>query len=220
MRRTYACMFSILALFAVTTFAQDGADLNLKTVHLFPTNPHDAVMIVKVLKGSTEIQPDVPFEAGDNWLKQISVVVRNVSPSKIVYLNVDAHLPQSGAGTQDSPRVAAGNSVGQKPEHAMYSALTGQRRHESPREPINLEPGRELTVPIVSQSDYDNIRSLIQSRQSLADLTKCEVWVTTVFFADGTKWASGAYWRPDAATPGKYSLVPAETWAEMERAAR
>jgi hypothetical protein len=211
-------MFSILALFAVTMFAQDGADTNLKTVHLFPTNPHDAVAIVRVMKGNTEIQPSVAFEAGDDWLKEISVVVRNVSPSKIVYVSIDAHLPESGAGTQDSPRVAAGNSVGQKPEHAMYSALTGQRRHEAPRDSINLEPGKELVVPIVSQSDYDNIRSLIQARQPLADVRKCEVWVTTVFFADGTKWASGAYWRPDRGSPGKYLPVPFESWAEMERA--
>jgi hypothetical protein len=86
-----------LATFATfATFAQDNVEASLKTVHLFPIHAHDPVTIVKLMRRGVEIQPDPPFEAGDDWLQEISVVVRNVSASRITYINVAAHLPEKG----------------------------------------------------------------------------------------------------------------------------
>jgi hypothetical protein len=104
------------------------------------------------------------------------------------------------------------------PEQAMYSALTGQRRHEAAGEPINLEPGTELVIPIIGERDYEGIKSLIEAKHAVSSVRKCETWVTTVYFADGTKWASGIYWRPDEHRTGKYLRMRFEDWSEMQHA--
>jgi hypothetical protein len=215
---TCARIALILALLTQITVTQNSAETNLKTIHLWPSHKNAPVEVVKVMKGTTEIQPDVAFEAGDDWLKEISVSLRNVSPSKIVFVSVDAHLPETGEGTQKNPTVAAGNSVGQEPEQAMYSALTGQRRHEAAGEPINLEPGSELVIPIIGERDYEGIKSLIEAKHAVSGVRKCEIWVTTVYFADGTKWAAGIYWRPDERQTGKYLRMRFEDWSEMQHA--
>jgi hypothetical protein len=94
--------------------------------------------------------------------------------------------------------------------------VTGQRRQEVPSESIDLQPGKELAMPLISERDYGTIKSLMQAKQTLAGVAKCDVWVTTVFFADGTKWAPAGYWRPDEARPGRYLAVSFEDWLEMQ----
>lgn len=94
----------------------------------------------------------------------------------------------------------------------MYSATTGKLRNEVQGDPIDFEPGGELVVPIVSEKAYESIKSLIEEKQDLSSVAKSEVWVTTVYFADGTKWASGTYWQPDASRPGRYTQLSVEDW--------
>ncbi len=217
MKNTHLLLFTISALLAITAVAQDKGAANLRTTHIFPSHEHDPVAITRMMKGGAEIQPDKPFEAGDDWLREISVVIKNVSPRKIIYVSVGAHLPETGAGTSESPRVGGGNAAGQKPEHAVYSALTGQRRPDIPTEPIDLEPNKELVLPIVAERDYAAIKSLIQAKQTLSSVRNCDVWVTTVYFSDGTKWAPASYWRPDEARPGKYVSISFTDWLDMQR---
>jgi hypothetical protein len=209
-------ILALLSFATFATFAQNRVETSLKTVHLFPVHAHDPVVIVKLMRRGVEIQPDAPFEAGEDWLEEISVVVRNISASKVSYVSVAAHLPETGAGTQESPRVGGGDAMGRKPEHALYSPVTGQRRQEVPSESIDLQPGKELAMPLISERDYGSIKSLIQAKQTLAGVAKCDVWVTTVFFADGTKWAPAGYWRPDEARPGRYLAVSFEDWLEIQ----
>jgi hypothetical protein len=209
---------SILVFLTLTVFAQNIAETNLRTLHLFRSHPHDPVAIVKLMRGAVEIQPDIPFEAGDDWLKEISVVVRNISTSKITYISVAAHLPETGDGTKESPRVGGGNAVGKKPEHAMYSALTGERRQEAAADPIDLEPGKDLAMPLIAERDYTTVKSLIEATHALSTIRTCDVWVTTIFFDDGTKWAPTNYWRPQEAKPGAYISIPFEDWLQMQQA--
>jgi hypothetical protein len=205
-----------LMLFCCLLMSAQDTGTNLKTIHLFPTLPHEPVVIVRVMRGTAEIKPDVPFQAGDDWLTEISVVVKNVSSSKIVYMGIDAHLPETGAGTREDARVAAGNAVGKLPEPAMYSALTGQRKPETRNLPIDLEPGRELVMPIVSKDDYSYIKQMIEAKEPIASVTRTEVYVDAVYFADGTKWSPAHYYRPDGSAPGKYTVVRYEDWLQTQ----
>lgn len=163
------------------------------------------------------VKADSPFKAGPDRLQDISVTIKNTSPSKVIYVSVYVDLTNTGSGTPESPRVAAGNSMGRKPEHALYSATTGKPRSELQGEPINLEPEAELVMPIVSGKDYGSIKSLIEEKQDMSSVTRCEISVSTVYFADGTKWSSGAYWSPDEASPGHYVQLLAEDWLRAEQ---
>jgi hypothetical protein len=203
--------------FCLTALAQTTTDLGDKLVHLVRTPPPSAVAVIRVMNRGTPIEQDSPFKAGEDWLKDISITIKNTSPRKIVFVSVDAQLPDTGLGTPENPRVAAGNSVGRKPEHAMYSAMTGKLQHDAQGNPIDLEPGADLVVPIVSEKDYGDIKSLIEEKQNLSSVSRCEIWVTTVYFADGTKWSPGHYWQPDMSRPGRYTPLSARGWMQEEQ---
>jgi hypothetical protein len=203
--------------FSLAASAQITAGLSDKLIHLVRMPPHTPVAVARVTSRGVPVEAESPFKAGPDWLRDISVAIKNTSPSKIIYVSVLVDLTDTGLGTRESPRVAAGNSVGRKPEHALYSATTGKLRSEVQAEPIDLEPGAELVMPIVSEKDYDNIKSLIEEKQDLSSVTRCEISVSTVYFADGTKWSSGAYWQPDAASPGRYAQLSVDDWAHAEQ---
>jgi hypothetical protein len=63
-----------------------------------------------MMKGTTEIQPDVAFEAGDDWLKEISVSLRNVSPSKAEWVLFQAVIKR--ADQMDFRHLAAEFGIG------------------------------------------------------------------------------------------------------------
>lgn len=44
--------------------------------------------------------------------------------------------------------------MGQMPEAATYSPLTGERRVRPPTQPLDLAPGSEVVVPLIAGRDY------------------------------------------------------------------
>lgn len=216
--KSLAIYFACALLVVVKAAPQDSAPtLSDKLVHLVRMPPRTPVALVKVASRGMPIEADSPFKASPDWLQDISVSIENTSPSKVIYVSVYVDLTETGLGTRESPRVAAGNSVGRKPDHALYSATTGKLRNEVRGEPIELEPGAELVMPIVSERDYGSIKSLIQEKQGMSSVTRCEIAVATVYFADGTKWSSGTYWHPDEAIPGRYMQISADDWLHEEQ---
>lgn len=214
--KTATSLAGVLIL-SLTTLAQTTTDLGDKLVHLIRTPPPSAVAVTGVMNRGRLVEQDSPFKAGEDWLKDTSITIKNTSPRKIVFVSVDAQLPDTGLGTPENPRVAAGNSVGRKPEHAMYSAITGKLQHYAQGDPIDLEPGAEIVVPIISEKDYGDIKSLIEEKQSLSSVSRCEIWITTVYFADGTKWSPGHYWQPDTSRPGRYTPLSVRDWTQEEQ---
>jgi len=211
MRKRFTLSLCLLFVSATLVFGQVLPKESLKTVYISRTLPNAPVTIIRVLYQGKQVEPGMPFEAGDNWLRGVSVVLKNVSPSDVVLINIFGDVPETGAGTTGSPRVPVANGVGRKPEVAMYSPLTGQRKSEDASEPINLEPGKELTIPLLSKEYYEDFDSLVTAKQPLSSITKCEISVATVYFSDGTKWAHG-YWEPDASTPGRYKPISSDDW--------
>lgn len=77
-----SCALAAVTFATPAVVAQSDTTASLRTVHLFRSYPHAPISIVKILNGTVEIKADTPFEGGDDWLQDLSIVVKNISPSK------------------------------------------------------------------------------------------------------------------------------------------
>jgi hypothetical protein len=217
MRKGLVPLSCLLFISITLAFGQVAPGTSSKTLQVYRTLPNAPIAIVRVLYQGKEVKPGVPFEAGDNWLEHVSVVVKNISSSSdIIYVNITGDLPETGEGTTTSPRVLAMNTVGRRPEAAMVSPRTGRRYPQIPGEPITLEPDQELTMSLLGKSYVEDFRSFITAKQPLSTVTQCSISVASVYFADGTKW-SHFYSEPDTTTPGRYKSISFDEWQEKQR---
>jgi hypothetical protein len=191
---------------------------------------NDPVRIMRATEGTTALESDgkhfpnrygweATFNAGDDWLKNLSFTIKNVSNQAITYVEVSCALFETSDwrkelaahSTPENPILGqARNVVGWRPEHALYSARLGRSSAEdSTRRPaFSLAPGQEFTIPIQDPKTYSDLKSSIEAREPLSTVNACDADIGTIFFADGTKWGGHNYMRPTD-QPGRYEIIPA-----------
>lgn len=203
--RYLAVICTLLASLSVA-FAQSGSATAPRTVTLEQSMPNDLVKVVRLILDGVEVKPGVPFQAGDDWFSQLRIVIENVSVKKIVFVAGQLRFPETGDATAEHLAVMARILVGQRPERALHSSVTGRRPDDVPSVPILVGPREEVTIPVVD--DVHRIKKMIESRQPASSVTTCVVGVTMLYFEDGTNWLSpGLYFRADPNTPGNYVRI-------------
>jgi hypothetical protein len=230
----------LLAALMLTCFTPAVAqDANTKTVLLDRPMGNDPIRVVKVMDGPNELKSDgktfpnhyvweAVLEAGDDWVKDLSVVIRNVSTKKITNISVACNLLESADlsaeiakhSSQANPVVGqASNVVGWRPEFALYSPFTGRKgKPDSERRPaFELLPGQEFTIAVENPENYEFLKSTVEHRQPIATVTACPIGIPHVFFADGTQWQGHRFMRPTD-TPGHYTTISLNEWSEYKAA--
>lgn len=127
----------------------------------------DMVEITDVAAGGKSITLGQPFEADDEWLKTLSVRVKNVSQVSISRVQMNFFLPQLMPG---GPLVALCYGCGD----------VGRR------DPI--DPGEEVEMKLFY---YSWLLDQINSKSSLSKITKAEVWHMSLTLLDGRQFTSG-----------------------------
>jgi hypothetical protein len=186
---------------------------------------------IKVMDGTTELKSDgrllpnhysweTAFDAGDDWITNLSFVIKNVSAKKInciVNFSVLAETPFWREEIQPKPPVAGftRNQVGLKPEHALHS---GDHTFPPDTASFELTPGEEFTRSIEDPRDYSALRERIQERLPVSSVMDIDGQAVTVFFEDGTRWVSisHSYSRPGG-QPGEWTKLSYEEWAGKQK---
>ena len=224
--------YSILLLGSVMALCGSVLAQGQKTLLIQQPMGNDPIRIVKIMEGTTELTSDghqfpnpylweSVFNAGDDWIKDISFVVRNVSKKTISHVTVSGVLRETAdwqgemAKHKTEPILGqANNAVGWRPEHALYS--TRQQKWglpDSTRRPaLILGPKQELTILLEDPKNYESLRSKVEERIPISNINACDVSVIFVFFDDGTMWQGHNYYRA-ADKPGKWAIISFEDWA-------
>jgi hypothetical protein len=194
----------------------------------------DPVRIVKVMEGPTELKRDeqrypnkyaweATFDAGNDWLKDLSFVIKNVSGRKIVYIGMGSMLHETGDFVGEIARQTSvgtlSNAVGQRPEQALYSLSMGRRLKPDTRPPFELAPDEEFTIGPENPDDYAASKSRIEEKQPMSSVTACNAGISQVFFEDGTQWHAHRYLRADPDHPGRWIAVSFKEWSSVTKAA-
>ncbi len=199
--------------------AQQSGEKLVKAIQA--TQITDAVLISNVavagktvecglfIKPPTIDQPVTPFQAGPDWLRQMTISLVNRTNKTIVFGDIHLHFLDTG-DCRSVPCVGAELTLGQMPAIDAYSGRTGRPlRPEHPeRPPLDWRPEQTIAVHV---SDYmDEIERNLADFMPVTDVTKVNVYRGVFFFADGMRWTLGRYSVPDPEHPGKFKELPAD----------
>ncbi len=182
----------------------------------------DAVMISNVavagntiecglfIKPPAVVQPFTPFEAGGDWLQQVTISLINRTNKTIVYGSIFFHFLDVGDCSSAQPCPGAQLEFGQIPAIDAYDGRTGRplRRNHPERPPLDWEPEQTIVVRV---SDYmPEIEASLANYLPVSAVTKVNVYRGVFYFADGMLWTLGRYSVPDPDHPGKFNPLAAD----------
>jgi hypothetical protein len=219
----------LLAICLAPAFAQSAGGTGIKTLLILGLPRATDPVRIKVMDGATELKSDgrpfpnaweTTFEGGDDWITDLSFVIKNVSPKKITCIIVFS-VPVEAPFWQDESRPKLPtlsfiqNRTGQRPEHALPNVANGRTFPPDTNAPFELVQGEEFTMPIEDPKDYPALQARIENHMlPISNVTAMEGGTVTVFFEDGTRWVSTSniYSRP-AEQPGKWTRISYGEWA-------
>ncbi|HEV2305073.1 MAG TPA: hypothetical protein VGR93_06110 [Candidatus Acidoferrales bacterium] len=199
---------------------QSGSS-SVRRVRLELYRPDDPVRIVRVMDGDQDVTPGTrpfkvwqgkPFQAGDDWVKNLTVVIKNLSNKEIVAANIMIDTPTTGE-TETFEIVGSTISLGRRPPMYVRGASSGKEYllKPGPAAPLHISPGQELTVPLAPY--YADIKQAVEAARPMWSVTVCWIRLRDFFFSDGTWWSADSFKKPDPSSPGKYiGMTANEFW--------
>jgi len=154
--------------------------------------------------GAREDKPGTPFQADEDWLKNMSIVLKNRTDKVIVRVEIQLFFPDTGDGSASRPVTAYTITLGQIPEISSFTSR-GQKIPPDPSiQPLFLAPGQTLVIRV---ADYiDTIQSLIEGKIPFSQVTRIAIDRLQILFADGLRWKDlDGFALPDPNHPGQYT---------------
>lgn len=135
------------------------------------------------------------FEADADWLKNVSLKIRNNSKKTIVCIYMGAVFRETA------------------PAPMMHSKFFGHPTNANVRRagpPLELKPGEVLSVSLADE--YEQLKAVVEHKKPIDSVTVLELEITRAYFEDGMMWDLGELYRPDPDNFGKWILVERGVW--------
>ena len=185
---------------------QTGQAFGQKLVDYAPNKRDEAVWVYKMTIDGQEIQPGVPFQAGNDWVSKMTIFLWNRTSKTVVFSDIVLGFPETGDGrTPETPQAMFNIDIGKLPAVAAFTG-TGKPIPPPPgAEPLSFGPGRTLRIRV---ADYlAEINAYPDHIIALEQITHCVIFRGTFYFDDGMKWQPSGFSVPDPDHPGKYKYV-------------
>jgi hypothetical protein len=140
------------------------------------------------------------FDAPDDWIKDLSISVQNRSGKTILGAGMQLTFTTPAA----NPAVVYSVQLGITPAHEV-STPSGPMVLPASGTPLSIPPGENVRFTLAR--DYSAIRSAIEAKESLAQITSVSISYGTFYFDGGLRWQPNTFSRVDPASPGRY--IPA-----------
>jgi hypothetical protein len=153
-----------------------------------------------------EIKPGTPFQADEDWLKNMTISLTNRTDKPVVCAQLRIWFPDTGDGTATRPMTSYVITVGQRPESSLYYKDGSKISADTTKKALLLAPGETLAIQIAPE--IEAIQSTIEGvgNTLFSKVTRVEIEPTNFYFSDGMRWdaVNTGYYTPDAEHPGKY----------------
>jgi hypothetical protein len=196
--------------------------LGTKMVYIDAQYRVDPVTITKVIVGGQQIEPGVsvgpredkpgtPFQADEDWLKNMSIFLKNRTDKAIVRAEVQLFFPDTGDGSGARSVTAYTMTLGQLPEIDAFTSHGQKLPPEPDKHPILFAPGQTLVVQV---ADYiDPIQSFVEQKLSFSQVTRVAIRRLQFYFEDGTRWNDlVGFGIPDPNHPGQFTNMDRNTY--------
>ncbi|MGH9583469.1 MAG: hypothetical protein ACRD4O_11085 [Bryobacteraceae bacterium] len=211
----WTCIFFVFAIRALWAY-QSGSDV---VDCRDPARINDAVLISNVavagktvecglfIKPPDVVQPVTPFQAGSDWLQQMTISLINRTDKTIVFGEININFLDTG-DCKSLPCAGVQLRFGQRPTIDAYDGRTGKpRKPEHPERPP-LDWKSEQTI-VIHVSDYmAEIEKDLANFMPVTDVTEVKVYRGVFYFSDGMEWSLGRFSVPDPAHLGKFDRLP------------
>ena len=170
-----------------------GQDRSIRKLKL----PKEPVAISAVKNKTKRLKLDEKFLDDDDWLQGFTVTLVNTSGKNITSLSVElTFLRPAGHETSGEPPLGYPMRFNPSPFHPEY-AMRDRSRVIRPGESIDL---------VLREDEYEGIKRFLEELKYPRGAQRVEIMIHTVGFEDGTAWAAGTKFHPDADKPDR--LVP------------
>lgn len=149
---------------------------------------NEPVEILEVKLSGKSIKLGESVTDGDDWLKGLSLVLKNRSDKPIVFAEIAFDFPE----TKDS-----GPTMSYRIQLGQDSLIKNQTRA-----PLRVSSGESLQVEVASE--YEKLKAFLANRHQISGINKATVRISFIQFADGTAWGAGEMLRPDPNNPNRY----------------
>lgn len=175
---------------------------------------NDALVIQKVTVGDAPVDcywfpgpsrkyvEPAAFQAGDDWLQDLSITFYNRTNKTIAYILIGLGFPQT------QPERAVNINLGHIPDIAAFDRQ-GKPLRQDGQKPLSLGPGETLVVNV---RDYiSQINGALESALSVP-VTKVTIQRIGCNFDDGMHWNPGPYSIPDSQHPGQWKRLATRSY--------
>jgi len=170
--------------------AQQGRE---KTFKQRDYNAKDPVKIVSLAAANMPLKLDEKFSLGPDWLRSTQIRLKNVSDKDVIYVELQFNFPETRtSGNEMSYRSELGNLPGRPVLNS----------------PLLLKPDEEVSFSF-TEEEYKNLVEFIGRRIKLSNISKTDLKIGFVVFADSTAWGAGLWFKANPNKPG--SWIPKDT---------
>jgi len=164
----------------------------------------EPVEVIKLEVEKKALKLGEHFSGEEEWLKSLSINIKNVSGKPISYIEVWLDFPETKA---------TGSTM-------SFPIFYGQRPwiERTSDEPKLVMPNDIVAIQM-SDVTYAALKRFVENRHSIKNLNKVQLRISFVGFTDGTAWDSGNLIRPDPNNPKKYISIDDPQGAAMNRSA-
>ena len=202
-----------------------------KMVYLDGQLRSDPVTYIEVTTEGLEIQPGisagvyvnrpaVPFQADENWLKNMVIILLNRTNEEIVCADIDFIFPETGDGSPSHPVAEYHLTLGQLPEIDSFTSHGRRIPPNLDKQPLSFAPGQMLAIHL---GDYiEEMGPVVEQKMPLSQISKLAVLRQRFYFSDGSIWDDvNSYGVPDHEHPGQFKYSkrgtyfpghPSENW--------
>jgi hypothetical protein len=193
------------------------------TVDINKQTRMDPVTVIKVTVGDRQIQPGVstagvrllragtPFQADEDWLKNMSIVIMNRTDKAIVRAEIELFFPDTGDGSPGRPVTAYTITLGQRPEIDAFTSDGRKLSRQLDKKPFFFAPEQTFVVQLADYSD--EIRSVVEEKTIFSEITRLVIHRTQFFFEDGMRWNDlYGFGVPDPKHPGQFTDMDRATY--------
>lgn len=162
--------------------------------------PEEPVEIVETQigvpsSGRRAIKFNEKMLAGNDWLKGLTVTVRNNSTKRIIYLSVELDVLKN----DQSPDTVS--------IELIYGRIPGLPDQPDPLPAVNpVAVGEDIKLTL-SDEHYDVFKNLLKRVRGTSSFEKLTVRVGTIVFEDETMWRNGQFLRRDSADPLRWDPI-------------
>jgi hypothetical protein len=213
--KMFVALFAVLAcLIPAASLPPQGLDRTVyigRQTRMYPVTVErvtvgDQGIQTGVMGGPRVLQSGTPFQANQDWLKNMSFVLKNRTNKTIDWAQIYVSVPNASEGLTRTlanyplqlGKIPANDffmGKGQKPLPKRAEDLEGS--------PLSFAPGQTLVIKLADH--LDELQSAFEQTVPMEQVTQISIEPHYFFFEDGMRWDAAliAFGIPDPNQPGK-----------------